>query len=285
MSENTNPLLPNYPFNLELVAGITQIEEGNYLDFTIDRPHGMKGYILHLTTLGKGTIFDGQNSFYATKGQLLLFSPQAIHHYHRSKESKYWSHKWIYFYPNPRWTQWLNWSDTQQHIGKIKLQDQEDIDEISNIFTQIEKDSQSHNAFKEDMAVSLLEYLLIKCISAEKREVSQVLDSRIITVQNLITQDLSQNWTITELAQQVYLSTSRLSHLFSQIVGMSIMQWIENQRILETKKSLYFSDRSIAMLAKTVGYSDPLYFSKVFKKHTGLSPSQFRQQYKKVKSA
>lgn len=37
-------LLPNYPFNLELVAGITQIGEGNYLSFTIDRPHGMKGY-------------------------------------------------------------------------------------------------------------------------------------------------------------------------------------------------------------------------------------------------
>ncbi|HDR1904864.1 hypothetical protein ACMXZF_09355 [Pasteurella multocida] len=74
MSENTNPLLPNYPFNLELVAGITQIEEGNYLDFTINRPHGMNGYILHLTTLGKGTIFDGQDFFMQLKGNS-YFSP------------------------------------------------------------------------------------------------------------------------------------------------------------------------------------------------------------------
>ncbi|HII3841480.1 arabinose operon transcriptional regulator AraC [Pasteurella multocida] len=283
MSENTNPLLPNYPFNLELVAGITQIEEGNYLDFTINRPHGMNGYILHLTTLGKGTIFDGQDFFYATKGQLLLFSPQAIHHYHRSKESKFWTHKWVYFYPNSRWGKWLTWSDTRHHIGKIKIQDQKYFNEISKLFSQIEAESQSANTFKEEMALSLLEFLLIKCISAEKQQNTFSIDSRIIAIQNLITQDLSKNWTITELAQQVYLSASRLSHLFFHSTEMSIIQWIERQRVLEIKRLLYFSDRSITALAKSFGYNDPLYFSKVFKKHTGLSPSKFRQQCKNIK--
>lgn len=43
------------------------------------------------------------------------------------------------------------------------------------------------------------------------------------------------------------------------------MQWIENQRILETKKSLYFSDRSIAVLAKTVDYESITLFLKYSK--------------------
>ena len=44
----------------------------------------------------------------------------------------------------------------------------------------------------------------------------------------------------------------------------------------------YFSDIPINSLAKSLGYDDPFYFSKIFKKHTNLSPSQFRsiERYK-----
>ncbi|XTV77891.1 helix-turn-helix domain-containing protein [Mannheimia haemolytica] len=54
------------------------------------------------------------------------------------------------------------------------------------------------------------------------------------------------------------------------------MQWRELQRISESKKLLYFSNISISNIAKSLGYEDSLYFSKIFKKHTGLSPSEFR---------
>lgn len=50
MAEAQNdPLLPGYSFNAHLVAGLTPIEANGYLDFFIDRPLGMKGYILNLT--------------------------------------------------------------------------------------------------------------------------------------------------------------------------------------------------------------------------------------------
>ena len=49
MAEAQNdPLLPGYSFNAHLVAGLTPIEANGYLDFFIDRPLGMKGYILNL---------------------------------------------------------------------------------------------------------------------------------------------------------------------------------------------------------------------------------------------
>ena len=48
MAEAQNdPLLPGYSFNAHLVAGLTPIEANGYLDFFIDRPLGMKGYILN----------------------------------------------------------------------------------------------------------------------------------------------------------------------------------------------------------------------------------------------
>ncbi len=57
MAEAQNdPLLPGYSFNAHLVAGLTPIEANGYLDFFIDRPLGMKGYILksHHTRPGGG---------------------------------------------------------------------------------------------------------------------------------------------------------------------------------------------------------------------------------------
>lgn len=71
-----NPLLPGYTFNAYLVAGLTPILADGPLDFFIDRPGGMKGYILNLTIKGQGKIFDGENTFYSNPGDLLLFPPK-----------------------------------------------------------------------------------------------------------------------------------------------------------------------------------------------------------------
>ncbi|WP_040977381.1 arabinose operon transcriptional regulator AraC [Necropsobacter massiliensis] len=284
MRSKINPLLVNYHFNLELAAGITQIERGNYMDFTIDRPNGMNGYILQLTTFGKGDVFDGENIYSVERGQLLLFAPYAVHHYGRNLQNEFWHYKWIYFYPNSQWVKWLNWTDTQNTIGKIQITDNQYFHEISQLFTKIAQELQSNNIFKQEIALSLLKYLLMKCFSAEQPQMQSGLDNRIVVVCNLIAENLMQNLTIQELADKVFLSPSRLSHLFSESIGSSIIQWRETLRITEAKKHLYFSDISINLLAKNLGYEDPLYFSKIFKKHTALSPTEFRQLYKTRKA-
>ena len=97
-----NPLLPGYSFNAYLVAGLTPIIAGGPLDFFIDRPEGMKGYILNLTIKGQGRIFsgkDGEETLDSKPGELLLFPPKASHYYGRSSESDCWYHRWVYFRP------------------------------------------------------------------------------------------------------------------------------------------------------------------------------------------
>lgn len=281
MREDTPLLLLNHAFDFELVAGITQSEKGNYLDFVVDRPNGMNGYMLQLTTFGKGYVFDGKNGFNAEQGQLLLFAPNAVQNYYRHPESQYWHYKWIYFYPQPRWIKWLNWATTQQKIGRISIKERRYFQEISQLFTKIEQELKFDSPLKADMASSLLEYLLMKCATSEQIHIDLSLDSRILKICDLLTQDLSKNFSIENLAEQVFLSPSRLSHLFKQSLGVSIVHWRELQCITEAKKLLYFSDIPISTLAKSLGYDDPFYFSKVFKKHLGYSPSQFRSMERK----
>lgn len=276
MREETPLLLLNHSFDLEFVAGITQSEKGNYLDFIVDRPNGMNGYMLQLTTFGKGYVDDGTESLVTQQGQLLLFPPGARQHYYRYADSQYWHYKWIYFSPPAKWVKWLNWANTQQNIGRILIQEHRYFQEISQLFTKIEQELKLGSGFQQEIVQSLLKYLLVKCAAVEKIDVNHHIDSRVLKVCDLISDDLSNNLNIDVLAEKVYLSSSRLSHLFKQSLGVSIIQWRELQRITEAKKLLYFSDISISKLAKSIGYDDPFYFSKIFKKHTRYSPSQFR---------
>jgi AraC family transcriptional regulator of arabinose operon len=76
MAETQNdPLLPGYSFNAHLVAGLTPIEAEGYLDFYVDRPLGMKGYILNLTVRGEGVIKNNDQQFVCRPGDILLFPP------------------------------------------------------------------------------------------------------------------------------------------------------------------------------------------------------------------
>ncbi len=77
MAEAQNdPLLPGYSFNAHLVAGLTPIEANGYLDFFIDRPLGMKGYILNLTIRGQGVVKNQGREFVCRPGDILLFPPE-----------------------------------------------------------------------------------------------------------------------------------------------------------------------------------------------------------------
>ena len=88
MAETQNdPLLPGYSFNAHLVAGLTPIEAEGYLDFYVDRPLGMKGYILNLTVRGEGIIKNNDQQFVCRPGERLLFPPGEIHHYGRPPDA------------------------------------------------------------------------------------------------------------------------------------------------------------------------------------------------------
>jgi AraC-like DNA-binding protein len=81
--------------------------------------------------------------------------------------------------------------------------------------------------------------------------------------------------TVEEIASHVNLSRSRLYRIFNQQLSMSPHQYLTQVRIAEACRILEKRSGTIKEAAQAVGIDDPLYFSTLFKKHTGLSPSQF----------
>ena len=83
---------------------------------------------------------------------------------------------------------------------------------------------------------------------------------------------------LNEVAAQANLSASHFSAVFSQETGQTFKEYLTQIRISKAKELLRMTMLRSAEIAYQVGYNDPHYFSSVFKKHTGLSPIEFRSQ-------
>lgn len=82
--------------------------------------------------------------------------------------------------------------------------------------------------------------------------------------------------TLEETAASIHLHPSYFSSLFKQSTGSSFKEYLNMVRIEESKRLLSNTDFSIIDIAIAVGFDNQSYFSKVFKKYTGLTPKQFR---------
>lgn len=84
--------------------------------------------------------------------------------------------------------------------------------------------------------------------------------------------------TLEDLARQVYLSPFYFSHIFKEEIGQTFIEYLTQVRIEEAKKRLRDSMVAVSIIAEQVGYNDVNYFSRVFKKVVGLTPTQYREK-------
>ena len=74
------------------------------------------------------------------------------------------------------------------------------------------------------------------------------------------------------------LSASHFSTVFSQETSQTFRDYLTSARVEKAKELLRTTNLKSSEISYRVGYNDPHYFSYVFKKNTGFSPSQFREQ-------
>lgn len=90
--------------------------------------------------------------------------------------------------------------------------------------------------------------------------------------------NFDQNLTLDGIARAVYISPYYLSHIFKEQLGCTVIDYLTKVRIEEAKKLLRTKGLSIVNVAERIGYNDSGYFSRVFKKTEGVTPSTFKKQ-------
>ena len=96
-------------------------------------------------------------------------------------------------------------------------------------------------------------------------------------VMSYINHHFMEQFTIEDIAAELFLNKDYISHVFKDETGYSIMSYVISLRINHAKLLLSETDQSVTDIALECGYTDFNYFSKQFKKLTHLSPSEFRK--------
>lgn len=94
---------------------------------------------------------------------------------------------------------------------------------------------------------------------------------------NLVDENYKNGLTIAEYANMMYISTRTLSDLTGQFLNKTPSLILQERIILEAQRLLLHSELNINQIGNRLGFDDPSYFVKYFKKHTHISPSDFRR--------
>lgn len=97
-----------------------------------------------------------------------------------------------------------------------------------------------------------------------------------------ITNNFDKNITLKDVADEVYLSQNYLSELFKKETGEGFYEFLSNYRIKRAKEILLTTNLKIYEVAESVGYNDSITFGRAFKKITGVTPNNFRNNKLKV---
>ena len=127
----------------------------------------------------------------------------------------------------------------------------------------------SFGALREWISNSLL-------LFTQSRQAAASQDTAVATVKAYIESHLSDELDRDTLAAMVYLNADYLSHLFKKDTGSSLINYIIDRRIARSKELLAKGEMSIRDIAITCGFQNISYFSRQFKKSTGMTPRQFR---------
>lgn len=117
--------------------------------------------------------------------------------------------------------------------------------------------------------------ILINILEAIKEAALEASETSIEKAIAYIKEHFCEDISLSDVAKNVYLSESYLSRKIKKVKGISFVEYITKLRVEKAIEYLKDPNVRITELASSLGYPDYRYFSQIFKKHTGYSPSEF----------
>lgn len=124
---------------------------------------------------------------------------------------------------------------------------------------------------------NLLETILLGARTEQYESKSEVIAATI----EYIHEHYAEEIFVAQLAERFGMERRRFSYFFERFTGLAPIHYITEYRMRRAMDLLKSSHYSIAKIAESIGYQDSFYFSRVFKKHVHMSPSQYRKQCEK----
>jgi AraC-like DNA-binding protein len=122
---------------------------------------------------------------------------------------------------------------------------------------------------------NVLEEMFV-CVRNQSNGGSQALFEQVSAY---IHEHYNEHLTIPRLAEQSGVNRNRLAYVFNRYAGMGPGDYLLRYRLNQAKEMLLAANVPVREIAQAVGFSDPLYFSRVFKKQFGVAPREVREKF------
>lgn len=233
-------------------------------------------FLLHFILNGSGTYYVENRTYELAAGSGFLICPNVVTKYQASLETP-WSYAWVGF----------NGLKAEMYLKHANLNYNnlifcfEDMDHIAYCFNKMI----SSNSLKKGRDARLHGYLYILLSqlleeSGEGRfleESSSMQELYIKKAIEYIRMNYSRNISIQEISHYIGIGRGYLFLLFKKLLKTSPQEFLISFRLDKACELMANSSLTIGDISRSVGYEDPLVFSKVFKKNKGVAPREYRR--------
>ena len=255
----------------------------------ITKPHKHNSYLAILFTKGSGRHEIDFNSYDIKPGSLFFLAPGQTHHWELSEDidgyifshtadfyDLHYSHNRIHQFPffySIQNTPLLTLEENQKAI-------------IESLFARLFDEYLNKKAFQQQLILSYIDVIYIESSRLYLKDNSQKIikansySEKFQQFELLLEKNYIKEKSPSQYAEWMNISPKHLNRITKSVIGKTASEVITDRIILEAKRRVLHTKNNFSEVAFSLGYDDYAYFSKLFKKASGLTPTDFLKNYK-----
>ena len=244
-------------------------------DFFINRPNGSGDHLLLLLKSPAVFTFNGQDT--VTEPNSFIIFHKDTPQFYRAADQPF-SNDWVHFTADDDDREFFDSLDIpMDRVIKGGV-----LNSLSLLIKNMCYEHYSSNLFKTDSAELYLKLIFLKLselIHSSSDTDSTSLYEKLSILRAKIYSQPFNDWNIGGLSHELALSKSYFQHLYKQQFGVSAVNDIISSRVEHGKYLLSTTDISVKQISQMCGYNNENHFMRQFKERTGMTPSQYRDDF------
>jgi AraC family transcriptional regulator, arabinose operon regulatory protein len=241
------------------------------VDHRMERPHGIDATVVMVCTSGTGWARIGDEA-HRVGPRVAVVIPQGVRHAYGADGGRPWTIWWAH----------LAGTDVAELVQTMDVTPSKPVVSIRGLERAVALLDEILSGLERDQSPARLvgasgaAWKLLTQISVDR--ILPAPDDPLQRAMNYLADRLDSTVQVPELAHLVSVSPSHLSALFRRATGGGVLAHHQALKMARARTLLDVSDARIGEIAREVGYDDPFYFSRLFKRHHDMTPTQYRSR-------